>query len=92
MPVPARRMTFRLHLPTLEGIDALVRSGVAPSRNVLIETLVDQAVRVLRRRERESEAEKIYAQAFRDPAYVAEQEQLSRAYGAADAEAARAIG
>jgi hypothetical protein len=57
MPVIARRMTFRLHLPTLEGIDALVRSGVAPSRNVLIETLVDRAVRALRRRELDTEGE-----------------------------------
>jgi hypothetical protein len=34
----------------------------------------------------------MYAKAFRDPAYVAEQEELMRAYGAVDAEAARAIG
>jgi len=81
-------MTFRLHQPTIAGIDALVQSGLAPSRNALIETLVDQALRVLRRREREAQTEKVYSEAFRNPAYAAEQEEVIRAFAAADAETA----
>lgn len=78
MSVPAKRVTFRLHQPTIEGIDRLVRSDVASSRNTLIEALVSQALRSLRRREREAEAEKIYARAFQTASYVAEQEELVR--------------
>jgi Arc/MetJ-type ribon-helix-helix transcriptional regulator len=88
MRIPAKRMTFRLHQPTIAGIDALVLSGLAPSRNALIEALVDQALRALRRREREARTEKAYSEAFRDPAYVSEQEDVIRAFAAADAEAA----
>jgi len=91
MRIPAKRLTFRLHQPTIAGIDALVRSGLAPSRNALIEALVDQALRILRRREREAQTEEAYGQAFRDPAYVAEQEEVTRAFGAADAEAGRRV-
>lgn len=79
-------MTFRLHQPTVAGIDALVQSGLAPSRNALIEALVDQALRALRRREREAQTEKAYREAFRDPAYASEQEEVIRAFAAADAE------
>lgn len=81
-------MTFRLHQPTVAGIDALVQSGLAPSRNALIEALVDQALRALRRREREAQTEKAYREAFRDPAYASEQEEVIRAFAAADAETA----
>ena len=88
MRIPAKRMTFRLHQPTIAGIDALVLSGLAPSRNALIEALVDQALRTLRRREREGRAEKAYSEAFRDPAYVSEQEEVIRGFAAADAEVA----
>jgi Arc/MetJ-type ribon-helix-helix transcriptional regulator len=91
MRVSAKRMTFRLHQPTIEGIDALVRSGMAASRNALIETLVEQALRALRRREREVQTEKIYAHAFQDGSYAKEQEELSRAFAAADAETARRL-
>ena len=91
MRVSAKRLTFRLHHPTIEGIDALVRSGAAPSRNALIESLVEQALRALRRREREVQTEKIYAHAFQDAAYAKEQEEVSRAFAAADAETARGL-
>jgi hypothetical protein len=75
-------MTFRLHQPTIAGIDVLVHGGLAPSRNALIEALVDQALRVLRRREREAQTEKVYREAFRDPAYASEQEEVIRAFAA----------
>ncbi len=88
MRIPAKRMTFRLHQPTVAAIDVLVHSGLAPSRNALIEALVDQALRVLRRREREAQTEKAYSEAFRDPAYASEQEEVIRAFAAADAETA----
>ncbi len=91
MVTPVKRVTFRLRRPTIEGMDALVRSGIAPSRNALIDALVSQALRALRRREREAEAEKVYARAFADPSYAAEQEQLLRAFAAADAETAKTI-
>lgn len=41
-------------------------SGLAPSRNALIEALVNQALRALRRREREARTEKAYREAFHD--------------------------
>lgn len=91
MGKPAKRMTFRLHQPTIEGIDALIRGGMASSRNTLIESLVDTALRGLRRRERETHAEKVYAEAFRDASYVTEQEEVVRAFAAADVETARRI-
>lgn len=89
--VPAKRQTFRLHHPTIKGIDTLVRSGAAPSRNALIEMLVERALRTHRRSEREARAEKAYAEAFRDATYTAEQDELTRAFAPADAEAARMI-
>jgi len=91
MVSPVKRVTFRLRRPTVEGIDALVRSGLAPSRNALVDALVSQALRALRRREREAEAEKAYARAFADPSYAAEQAEQLRAFAAADAETARTI-
>lgn len=91
MKTPAKRVTFRLHQPTVEGIDAFVRSGIAPSRNALIEALVSQALKTLRRREREAEAEKVYAQAFRNAPYAAEQEELVQAFAEADAETVRRV-
>lgn len=91
MRVSAKRMTFRLHQPTIDGIDALIRSGAASSRNALIESLVDQALRALRRREREAQTEKLYALAFQDPSYAKEQEEVSRDFAAADAETAKRL-
>lgn len=91
MRVVAKRLTFRLHRPTIEGIDALVRAGMAPSRNALIEALVEQALRGLRRREREAQTEKIYARAFQDASYAQEQEEVGRAFAAADHETARRL-
>ncbi len=46
----------------------------------MIEALVDQALRVVRRREREAQTEKVYREAFRDPAYASEQEEVIRAF------------
>lgn len=91
MAAPAKRVTFRLRRTTVEALDTLVRSGLAPSRNALIEALVSQAVRAFRRREREVEAEKLYTRAFADASYVAEQDEILRAFAVADAEAARTI-
>lgn len=91
MPIPAKRLTFRLHQPTITGIEELVRSGLAPSRNALIEQLVEQALRRLRQKQREEEAFKQYQAAFENPAYRAEQEALLRDFALADAETARQI-
>lgn len=91
MRIPARRITFRLHEPTIEGMDALIGSGMASSRNALIETLVGQALRALRRREREAQTEKIYVHAFQNASYAEEQEEVRRAFAAADAETARRL-
>ena len=91
MAAPAKRVTFRLRRTTVEALDTLVRSGLAPSRNALIEALVSQAVRAFRRREREVEAEKLYTRAFADASYVAEQDEILRAFAVADAETAKTI-
>ena len=91
MRTQAKRVTFRLHVPVLEAIEELVRSGVAPSRNALIERLVDEAARRRRRKLREERALEDYRQAFGDPAYRAEQEELARAFALADTETARSI-
>jgi hypothetical protein len=91
MSLPAKRMTVRLHHPTLEAIDTLVRGGVGSSRTALSEALVDQAVRAHRRRQREVEADTLYAQAFGDAAYAAEQEEMRRAFAAGAAETARRV-
>lgn len=91
MPTPAKRLTFRLHQPTIEGIEELVRSGLAPSRNALIEQLVEQALRRHRQKQREEEAFKQYQAAFENPAYRAEQETLLRDFAMADVETARQI-
>ncbi len=91
MAAAVKRVTLRLRRATVEAIDALVRGGVARSRNALIEDLVSQAARSLRRGEREAEAEKLYARVFADAAYAAEQEELARAFAVADAEVARSL-
>lgn len=86
MAAAAKRVTFRLRRTTVQAMDALVGGGIASSRNALVETLVDDAVRRLRRREREAQAEEVYAQAFGDPAYVAEQVDLGEVFSNADVE------
>lgn len=86
MRTTAKRITFRLRESTIEGIDALVRRGVARSRNAVIEALVGGALRGIRRQEWEAKAEKTYADAFSHHAYAGEQEELLRDFSAADAE------
>lgn len=91
MTTPAKRLTFRLHQPTIAGIEELVRSGLAPSKNALIERLVEQALRRHRQQQREAEAFKQYQADFENPTYRAEQEALLEVFAPADAETARQI-
>ncbi len=87
----AKRVTFPLHVPALDGIEELVRAGYAPSKNALIERLVEEALRKRRRELREQQALEEYRQAFSDPVYRAEQEEILRQFARADAETARLI-
>lgn len=91
MTTPAKRLTFRLHQPTIEGIEELVRGGIARSRNTLIEHMVTEALRAYRRQQREAEAFKQYRAAFDEPAYRAEQDSLLHAFEPADIETASRI-
>lgn len=88
MTSEAKRVTFRLRKRTVQAMDALVEGGVASSRNMLVETLVNQALRKLHRHQREVHTEKMYASAFRNPVYAAEQAELGEAFSVADAESA----
>lgn len=87
----ARRITLRLRERTVDGLDWLVRRGVASSRNTLVEALVENARRAAFRHDRELDSEKIYAAAFGQAPYAAEQDALTADFASADAETARDI-
>ncbi|PTL35894.1 hypothetical protein CLG94_09085 [Candidatus Methylomirabilis limnetica] len=91
MPIIAKRMTFRLHQPTVESIDELVKDGVAPSKAALIERLVEQARRRHQQHQREAEAFRQYQAAFSDPCYRTEQDAIAEDFARADAETAAQI-
>ncbi|MBZ0168585.1 hypothetical protein MELA_02646 [Candidatus Methylomirabilis lanthanidiphila] len=91
MPIAAKRITFRLHQPTVESIDELVKDGLAPSKAALIEQLVEQARRRQQQQQREAEALRQYQAAFGDPAYRAEQDALADDFAQADADTAAQI-
>lgn len=91
MPIAAKRITFRLHQPTVESIDELVKGGLAPSKAALIEQLVEQARRRHQQQQRETEALKQYQEAFGDPRYRTEQHALAEDFARADAETAAQI-
>jgi Arc/MetJ-type ribon-helix-helix transcriptional regulator len=91
MPIAAKRMTFRLHQPTVESIDELVKVGLAPSKAALIEQLVEQARRRYRQQQREVEAFRQYQAAFGNPCYRTEQDAIAEDFAAADAETAAQI-
>ncbi|HWR21457.1 MAG TPA: ribbon-helix-helix protein, CopG family [Verrucomicrobiae bacterium] len=91
MPIVAKRMTFRLHQPTVESIDELVKGGLAPSKAALIERLVEQALRRYQQQQREAEAFRQYQAAFGDPCYRIEQDAIAEDFARADAEAAAQI-
>ena len=57
----------------------------------MIEALVAQALRNVRYQEWETEAEKMYAEAFRQPEYASERAELAEAFAAADAEVAERL-
>lgn len=87
MTAASKRVTLRLHLPVVKALDELVAGGWAPSRNALVERLVEEAVRRHRRRQREEAMYREYVEAFSDPAYREEQERILREFARADAEA-----
>lgn len=91
MPIAAKRITFRLHQPTVESIDELVKGGLAPSKAALIEQLVEQARRRHQQQHRETEALKQYQAAFGDPCYRTEQEAIAEDFARADTETAAQI-
>lgn len=91
MPIAAKRITFRLHQPTVESIDKLVKDGLAPSKAALIEQLVEQASRRHQQHQREAEALKQYQAAFGDLRYRTEQDALADDFARADAETAAQI-
>ncbi len=91
MSIVAKRMTFRLHQPTVESIDELVKGGLAPSKAALIERLVEQALRRYQQQQREAEAFRQYQAAFGDPCYRTEQDAIAEDFARADAEAAGQI-
>jgi Arc/MetJ-type ribon-helix-helix transcriptional regulator len=91
MSIVAKRMTFRLHQPTVESIDELVKDGLAPSKAALIEQLVEQARRRHHQQQREAEAFKQYQAAFGDPCYRTEQDTIAENFARADAETAAQI-
>ena len=91
MPIAAKRITFRLHQPTVESIDELVKGGLAPSKAALIEQLVEHARRRHQQQRRETEALKQYQAAFGDPHYRTEQEAITEDFARADAETAAQI-
>lgn len=91
MPIAAKRMTFRLHQPTVESIDELVKGGLAPSKAALIERLVEQALRRHQQQQREAEAFRQYQAAFGDPRYRTEQDAIAEDFTRTDAETAAQI-
>ena len=76
---PLKKVTLRLHTRVTEAVRAAVAAGEAPSTDAFVEEAVVAALRE-RRRERLYAA---YAEAAQDPAFVAEMEDVSRAFDVA---------
>lgn len=88
----AKRMTLRLHLPAIRAMDELVAAGWAPSRNALVERLLEEALRRHRRRVCDENRYREYREAFENPDYRQEQTELLQAFSRADAEALEEAG
>lgn len=76
---PLKKVTLRLHARVAEAVRAAVAAGEAPSTDAFVEEAVVAALRE-RRRERLYAA---YAEAAQDPAFVADMEEMWRAFDVA---------
>lgn len=73
---PLEKMSFQLRASVAEAIRAVVKAGEAPSANVFVEEAVKERLRE-RRRERVYSA---YAEASRDPLFMAEMAETERVF------------
>ena len=77
------KRTYYLPTRTLEAVRELAnRYGVAPTQDAVVELAVEE----LARRVQDEEEASRWAEASRDPAFIAEVEDIERAHATADAE------
>jgi len=81
--MPRVKRTYNLPEETVRAVRELSeRYGLAPTQDAVVELAVDE----LRRQLRYAEEEELWARAASDPEFIAEAEDLARAFAAADAE------
>jgi hypothetical protein len=84
LDMPRVKRTYNLPEETVRAVRELSEHyGIAPTQDAVVELAVDE----LRRQLRYAEEEELWARAASDPEFVAEAEDLARAFAAADAEA-----
>ena len=79
--------SFRLTRAAVEALEELVQEGAAPTQTAVIEQLIQRES--LRRRKSVQEQSLIqeWADAMRDPVFVADQNEIEAAFESADREA-----
>ncbi|KRT63713.1 MAG: hypothetical protein XU10_C0008G0076 [Chloroflexi bacterium CSP1-4] len=81
--MPRVKRTYNLPEETVRAVRELSEQyGLAPTQDAVVELAVDE----LRRQLRYAEEEELWARAASDPEFIAEAEDLARAFAAADAE------
>lgn len=83
--------SFRLTPATVEALEELVLGGAAPSQTALIEQLVQRECARRKKAAQEQSLVLEWAQAMRDPLFVAEQEEIEAAFVSADLESSLEI-
>ncbi|HEY7062273.1 MAG TPA: ribbon-helix-helix protein, CopG family [Chloroflexota bacterium] len=82
MAVPARKATFSLQPDVLAAVDEAVASGSAPSKNAFVERALRKELREVRRQLRRAQWE----EAFRDPLFIRDLQEVAEAFASSDAE------
>lgn len=84
----AKKATFLVSVEILNGIDAAVATGAAPSKNALVERALDEELRKLRRRARRAR----WQEASQDPLFLKDVAAIEKDFRVADAETAQRLG
>jgi hypothetical protein len=89
MPIrgKTKKATFNLHIDVLDGLDEAMISGMAQSKNTLVEKAILKELQELRRQARQ----KAWIEAAQDPLLLKDIEETGIAFDSADAETARRI-
>lgn len=82
-----KKATFNLHIDVLAELDEVMTSGIAPSKNALVERALVKELKELRRQARRA----LWQEAVKDPLFMKDIEKVEADFRYADAETAGGI-